>query len=1488
MRKNIILALGLLLTVTMSAANRTVDEAAAIAARFSSDKARLSSAQAPARHSIGAQKPELAFTQFKPASDEAAFYVFNTSTTDGGFVIVSADDRIADILAYTDGPAFDEANMNPNMRWWMDATAQRVAHADTDHIHPVSATHPNTPVAPLLGDIEWGQTAPYNLLCPMEGEHRTVTGCVATAAAQIMRYWRWPLQGTGSHSYQWQGQMLTADFGATFYDWDNMPANYDLYETDEEEEAVSTLLYQLGVAVNMNYSYDGSGSFTSDLADALPNYFSYKANLGFRTDEDYLAIINADLDHARPVYISGTAGESAAEGHAFVCDGRDAKGYLHINWGWDGMNNGYFDFENLGGFGYGIELIYGIEPDIAEEVPVQDIAVSPVSVTLKQGEKTQLQLVVTPTYATRHTATWATDNASVATVDGIGMVTAHSTGTAHITAAMDGYTAVATVTVSEFIYAPPHFELVTNENDIHYGDELIIVDPENSVAMSLISNKASRLVENVEAVPVTIVDNAINLDEFSEASIFTYYYDSDYAVLVNQQGNYLSAGGPNRLGWEQDGWHWEFSIGADGAVSMQSSDLGSSNKTNYLGYSSSQKEFIYNRKTSISLPRLYRRCDEASADTDYSITDLRVNTDDLHVTIDWKTKAPFCRMEIWDQYTGTMFYQTQLKGPGSYTFQYDFPASGKYRYCIIPLTASGSDDYHTTSGFITVASPADYIPTDLEVFVDGYEATFLWSAIAPAPYYQLQILIDGEVAFDEYVSDMGVIYTFIRQFNATWRVRAIDTHGEPLSEFVDGGTFAITGSADDPKNLTATTTDGYTYTLAWEAGPRDARTILELDIEIDGNLYVYKVIDNVSSPYVKELSMNGRYEWNIRTYDADGHFISRADGPSFKVVAPDYSVTNLRADVNNNQVTITWDGLAPNHQVTITNSKGEVKYQDITTEHSIPYNTVIPGTYTVTVIPVNADYYTLDEYTATTRFVIDGDDAPQITDTHLEFDGTVIYFCWDGPENTCYNLQILYDGQLIGSYLVRALSGGINFAGLEGETFSWRVCICDGEGNPLSDFVDGGTFTVGAEPAPQTSSVRVHIADNCTMNSSAGMWLWWWPEGYEGSCVPLAAEGDGWYSATIDVPENTPIAALVVNRDVSSYGWDGSSQTIDTPIFATSSTDFAIGEYDASTGKWDIYAVPEGAFTKAFLPHDLSVTTTDGYNNVVMEWESGDCATILWELLKDGEEYQCSLTADGSHMATIDEAGTYSWRVCAADDQWRPLSDYVYGESFTYSGDQPGPVQPTGLSVTTTDGFHYTFCWQEAPTAAKHRVSLFFNIGDTPYMLNYYSATSPLKVEMFQSGEFSWKVYAEDADDNIIGIADGGSFTVALPGSMLTGVNPIVADDRNVVILWQGLAERYQLTVYDAEWNTVVDNMVQGFTYIAQLPSDGLYTIVIVPVTADGYTIDEFTVSIPLTISDTAVRPKQADRIPVKQLRDGRIVIVRDGKTFNVQGIEQE
>lgn len=1254
MRRALLTTLCLLLTVVASATERTADEAAAIAARFSA-------AKAPAMRGTKADlpSPELAFTQLMPSSSKAAFYVFN-SDAEEGFVIVAADDHVTDILGYADGSAFDASNIDPGLRWWMAATAKCVAQAATTDIPPVTAIHPNTPVAPLLGDIEWGQSEPYNLMCPIDGEYLSVTGCVATAAAQIMRYWRWPLQGTGSHSYQWNGKTLSADFGSTRYDWDNMPSHHELYENSTQEQAVATLMYQLGVACDMYYGYDGSAATTYMMADAMTEYFSYKAGYIYQTGDDYLALINEDLDHSRPVFIAGLEGGNASAGHAFVCDGRDAKGYLHLNWGWDGANNGYFDFENLGGFGYGLELICGIEPDVNQNVPVESVAVNPSEITLKQGEKTQLQAVLTPAYATQRNVTWTSDDEAIATVDANGIVTAHTSGNARITASVGGQTASATVFVNEFVFTTPHFVRVTNENELCDGDELLIVIPDAGVAMSMINKTVSGKYEYVLGTPVTIVNDAIDLDELSEASIFTYEWWGDYAVFVNQSEEWLSAGGTNRLGWAFDGWQWEFSFADDGSVTMNA--LGISNISSpCLGYSKSSDWFTYNRKNGLTLPCFFRRTDNVNPDIDYRIANLHAQIDGLHASIEWVTEAPFCRIEFWDENWENQLYQTQLKGP-DYAFEYDFPASGTYRYRIVPIMANGKDDIHVSGGTLTATDSAEYMPTNLTVDVDGYDAAFSWQALKPAAKYQFQILLDGEVVIDEMMTDMQATYHFIRTFDATWRVRALDARSNPLTDFADGGAFSIEGSDNDPLNLIATSTDGFTYTFSWNAGPQTARIDLELDIEIDGTLYVYGTYENVSSPYIKEFSMDGHYEWTLTAYDANGNFIGTSDGPSFTVAAPDYSVTNLKAEVNNYNVTITWDGIAPYHEIVITNAAGRVEYDKITDEHSLSFNTVVKGRYDVSVIPISNDNYYLDGCGASTSFVIGQDPAPQITSTHIEADGTVIRFYWDGPEDACYNLQLFWSGQLIGNYIVKNSGCGLDFEGLEGETFTWSICICDAEGNPLSGYVYGEEFTIGGS-TPQTSEVRVYIPDDCSMDFTSGAWLWWWPEGQDGSCAPLVSEGDGWHKATLAVPEGSTIGALVVNRDVTTYGWDGAQQTIDSPFFPANSTSFAIGSNDY--GKWDFYALPEGAFTDAYLPHDLA-TNVDGMN-VTLQWQNGNGYLVRCELMKEGVVIRQDLAAGTYLPLTLNEPGTYGWRVCAADEQGRPLSRYVNGDAFTLS-----------------------------------------------------------------------------------------------------------------------------------------------------------------------------------------------------------------------------
>lgn len=318
------------------------------------------------------------------SGDVSSYYIFNIGNREG-FVIVSGDDNAEPVLGYSDRGELDLDNMPANMVEWLrlnELYVESCAKRESSAVGTSRTGNGTVVVEPLLGDIMWGQDFPFNEMCPTyysggQNLHYYV-GCVATAATQIMRYYRYPQQGTGSKSYVFKGQTLSADFGNTTYDWDNMLAFYPSDGVSQEQiDAAATLAYHFGVSVEMEYAENGSGALSMLVPHALKTYFGYdKATTmrrrNFYSATEWLELIKHELDNNRPVYYGATS-DSGLGGHAFVCDGYDSEGYVHINWGWYGMSNGYFLVNHLnpddlgegggtGGYNTDQEIITGIQP----------------------------------------------------------------------------------------------------------------------------------------------------------------------------------------------------------------------------------------------------------------------------------------------------------------------------------------------------------------------------------------------------------------------------------------------------------------------------------------------------------------------------------------------------------------------------------------------------------------------------------------------------------------------------------------------------------------------------------------------------------------------------------------------------------------------------------------------------------------------------------------------------------------------------------------------------------------------------------------------------------------------------------------------------------------------------------------------------------------------------------------------------------------------
>ncbi len=296
-------------------------------------------------------------------TSSASYYVFNIGNNEG-YVIASGDDCAPAILGYADSGYIDIDSLPENMKGWLEEYAlqiQFIQEKGLRSFHQSELTSNLAPISPLLTSI-WGQDYPYNQNCPsFFGYGQCVTGCVATAMAQVMYYHRSNSVSQTTATIpaytckrKWNfvsgSQQISVDAipAGAFIDWDAMIDDYFGYETSRQKQAVANLMKYCGASVQMDYAdgYNGgSGASSTKVPDALKSYFNYnngtslESRSDFSTDDEWNNLIYSELKQSRPVYYSGGNSSSA---HAFVCDGYDGAGFFHINWGWNGYCDGYF------------------------------------------------------------------------------------------------------------------------------------------------------------------------------------------------------------------------------------------------------------------------------------------------------------------------------------------------------------------------------------------------------------------------------------------------------------------------------------------------------------------------------------------------------------------------------------------------------------------------------------------------------------------------------------------------------------------------------------------------------------------------------------------------------------------------------------------------------------------------------------------------------------------------------------------------------------------------------------------------------------------------------------------------------------------------------------------------------------------------------------------------------------------------------------------
>lgn len=332
------------------------------------------------------------------STDQALFYVFN-SVNKKGFVMLSADDAVLPVLAYSLEQSFSGENLPDAVVYMLDVYARQINYVIANDVKPGQQTvsywadlmsgadvpmlKSVSSVNPLLSTT-WNQSPYYNDLCPYDNTYGelTVSGCVATAMSQIMKFWEHPSVGVGYHSYNHDTYgTLSANFGAQNYNWAAMPGNLS-----SPNEAVAIITQHCGVAVDMDYGVSqtgGSAAYVIENASpvqhcveySLKAYFDYSSDMQGIIRQQYdnatwLQLLKTDLDAGRPIQY---AGFGAGGGHTWVCDGYDNSNLFHMNWGWGGVYDGYYSLDDLspgvggagggsGSFTSGQQALIGIEP----------------------------------------------------------------------------------------------------------------------------------------------------------------------------------------------------------------------------------------------------------------------------------------------------------------------------------------------------------------------------------------------------------------------------------------------------------------------------------------------------------------------------------------------------------------------------------------------------------------------------------------------------------------------------------------------------------------------------------------------------------------------------------------------------------------------------------------------------------------------------------------------------------------------------------------------------------------------------------------------------------------------------------------------------------------------------------------------------------------------------------------------------------------------
>ncbi len=337
--------------------HRSETEAITIAQKFWGNNANRAKLKAVSQNRLlQAKARALSKATVAPTSNsKQSFYVINDEEHNR-FVIVSSDDRLYKILGFSDNGIFDSETAPIGLIDMLNNYDEQYSsvYSDLDKVSKgVQKNYSSSPVQPLI-QSKWDQGDPFNIDCPKDIKSTSgkncVTGCVATAMAQVMNFWKYPESGTGSNSYTSSTQRISQsmDFSSVHFDWDNMLNEYNSDANESQKSAVATLVHAAGVSVSMDYA-DESGAYAIDMAYALSHFWKYNPNISYKkklfySDDEWNQLILSELSEGHPILY---AGRGTSSGHQFILDGCNEDGMYHFNFGWAGSGDGYYTLDVL-------------------------------------------------------------------------------------------------------------------------------------------------------------------------------------------------------------------------------------------------------------------------------------------------------------------------------------------------------------------------------------------------------------------------------------------------------------------------------------------------------------------------------------------------------------------------------------------------------------------------------------------------------------------------------------------------------------------------------------------------------------------------------------------------------------------------------------------------------------------------------------------------------------------------------------------------------------------------------------------------------------------------------------------------------------------------------------------------------------------------------------------------------------------------------------